>query len=154
MPNLFCDFFIRMKLTCCDIFLDLFSNLTFLVFLKLWLSILLNMQNNDNSYKGAERASPPLSRNIQFSSQLNPLLDVLHWHSIEKPTNFYQTDFWERLIYLFCLHYRTTSQLQKMFQDGNSAIVREISIWWKKRCTVRRCGRTQGQKNISSMNNP
>ena len=38
-----------------------------------------------------------------------------------KSTEFHQADFWGRLIYMQCLHYRTTSQVQKIFQDGNSA---------------------------------
>ena len=38
-----------------NVFLDLFSNLFSLVFFKLWLFVLLNMQNNENNYEGAER---------------------------------------------------------------------------------------------------
>ena len=38
-----------------NVFLDLFSNLFSLVFFKLWLFVLLNMQNNENNYERAER---------------------------------------------------------------------------------------------------
>ena len=45
-----------------------------------------------------------------------------------KSTEFHQADFCERLMYLQPFHYRTASQIRKKIQDGNSEIVRKLSI--------------------------
>ena len=96
---------------------------------------------------GSAPPSSLLSTNIQFWSKHTPLLDVPNWYSTptvqhidysslmhkvftflihtkptQKPTDFHQVDFCERLMYLQCSYDRTTSQIQKKFQDGNSVI--------------------------------
>ena len=56
-----------------------------------------------------------------------------------------QANFYERLLYLQCLHYKTTNQLRK-FQDGSSVIeakqfFKNLIYDGKKRFAVRKCGR-------------
>ena len=58
-------------------------------------------------------------------------------------------------MYLQFLHYGTTNQLQKKFQGGSSAIetkqlLENLIFDEKKRFSVSRCGRPQGQKNTPS----
>ena len=99
--NVFRFSFIEMKLTCVWCIFRFFFFLIFsFVFLKLWLSLLLNTQNYENNYEGAERKrrekeeekkknifnrkkskirNPPpypLSTNIQFWSKHNLLLGI------------------------------------------------------------------------------
>ena len=69
--------------------------------------------------------------------------------------DFDQVNFYESLMYLQCLHYRTTNQLQKKFHDGSS--VREAKQFFKnliyagkKRFAVR----TNGQKKPSLTQKP
>ena len=40
-----------------------------------------------------------------------------------KGADFNEAYFYESLMYLQCLHYRTTNLLRKKFQDGSSAII-------------------------------
>ena len=54
----------------CDVILDLFSNfcLPYHLF-TLWLSLLLNMQNNKNNYEGTEREERKKNKKIIFNSK-------------------------------------------------------------------------------------
>ena len=73
-----------------------------------------------------------------------------------KPTNFYQADFCKRLMCLKYLHHRTTSQVQKKFQEESSVteakqLLGNLAYDGNKIFAIRRCGRTQGQKNPPSL---
>ena len=72
-----------------------------------------------------------------------------------KQSNFHQADFYERLIYLQCLHYRTTDYLQKKFLEGSSVIeikqlLENLIYNGKNRFFVHKSGRPQDQKNTPS----
>ena len=60
----------------------------------------------------------------------NLFLFLYYSHKYNK--NDSEANFCEIHMYLQCRHYRTTNQLKKKFQDGNSAIVRKLSIRWEK----------------------
>ena len=54
----------------CDLFLDSFSNLFSLIFYcKLWLFLLLNMQNNENTYEEADREERKKHKKNIFNSK-------------------------------------------------------------------------------------
>ena len=107
--NLFRASFIQMKLTCVWYIFRFISKFVLpCLFSELWLSLLLNMQNNENNYEGAKREQrkkinskkirghlfmwfaslkfgPPsltLFANIKFWSEVAPILNVVNWHSI------------------------------------------------------------------------
>ena len=109
--NLFRASFIWMKLTCVWYIFRFISKFVLpCLFFELWLSLLLNMQNNENNYKGAKRewwkkkkvnskkirghlfmwfaslkfGPPSLNSfaNIKFWSEITLILNVVNWHSI------------------------------------------------------------------------
>ena len=45
-----------------------------------------------------------------------------------KRTDFHQVDICKVLMYLQCLEYRTTTQLQKKIQDGSSVIEAKLLL--------------------------
>ena len=46
-----------------------------------------------------------------------------------KPTDFHQSDVCQKLMYLWCLHYRTTSQLRKSFRMVSMETVYLLGNW-------------------------
>ena len=72
-----------------------------------------------------------------------------------KWTDLNQANFYEKLMYLQCLRYRTKNKLQKKFQNECTVIetkqfLENLIYDGKKRFSVRICGRHQDQKNTSS----
>ena len=68
--NLFCASVIQMKLTCVwCIFRFIFKLVLPLPFLTLWLPLLLNMENNEKNYEGAESKEKRKNKKIVLNSK-------------------------------------------------------------------------------------
>ena len=96
-----------------------------------WMS-LIGIQN-PSTWLISEFLSKPLTiRSRQWCTPFSLLMHVIVFTILiciikltEKSTVFHQVDFCERLMYLQCFHYTTTSEVQNKFQDGNSVIEKQ-----------------------------
>ena len=75
-----------------------------------------NNKNNIQQQKRICKVSFIYAVRKKSKGRTTPLFLSMHKNPILKS----QADNCERLLYLWCFHYRTTSQVQKKFQDGNT----------------------------------